>query len=179
MEQDAAYWVEKARWLRMGGNYDRSACLRAGVAATHAHVCVHLLTAGPCRTRRASALRSMATAARLGGIMAPAPAPRSPPAASRPTATFVLVWSAEHHVAILDLVGKALLRCPPRGLVVSVVLVADAAGVCMRTPHAYAHACTCPHSAWYLCACTDADRRIPCACMGSSTHIAPHHEARD
>jgi hypothetical protein len=28
VEQDAAYWVEKARWLRMGGNYDRSACLR-------------------------------------------------------------------------------------------------------------------------------------------------------
>jgi hypothetical protein len=40
-----------------------------------------------------------------------------------------LVWSAEHHVAILDLVGKALLRCPRRGVDVGVVLFADAAGV--------------------------------------------------
>ena len=40
-----------------------------------------------------------------------------------------MVWSAEHHVAILDLVGKALLRCPRRGVDVGVVLFADAAGV--------------------------------------------------
>jgi hypothetical protein len=35
-------------------------------------------------------------------------------------------------VAILDLVGKALLRCPRRGVDVGVVLFADTAGVFVR-----------------------------------------------
>ena len=73
-----------------------------------------------------SALRSMATATRLEGTRTPA---QSPHATLQPRATLVLVWSAEHHVAILDLVGKALLRCPQRGVDVGVVLFADTAGV--------------------------------------------------
>ena len=104
----------------------------------------------------ASARRSEATAARLSGR-------RTSPAAPR-AATIVLVWSPEHHVAILDLVSVTLLQCPPHGLDVGFIIFADHAGF---------H--PCPPA---LLLFTSARLRFKAACVGASDARVWHSPAR-
>lgn len=81
----------------------------------------------PCvltKARRpaSSAQRSEATAARLmGGSRHAGPRPKA--------ATLVLVWNTEHHLAILELVSKTLLRCPSQGLDVGFIVLAGHTGL--------------------------------------------------
>ena len=89
--------------------------------STQATPCIPcVLTTAGCPA--SSAQRSEATAVRLMGGRRHA-GPR------RRAATLVLVWNAEHHLAILELVSKTLLRCPSQGLDVGFIVLAGHTGL--------------------------------------------------